>query len=255
MALKAIFFDLDDTLIDWSNFSADWREKEIQHLTGVYQYVTRNGGTISTTIATLQDYYNKQVREAWANARATLRSPHLGNVLMQSLAHFGLRESDRIDMRGCLEAYGWGAVPGVRVFPDVPEALETLRSHGIKVGIVTNAHQPITMRDIELAEYDLLRHFTDAPARICAADVGYIKPHPHIFRHALSTLDVTPEEAVFVGDNVVADIGGAQKVGIKAVLRVNHNEPLLSGMVKPDGKIRHLGELMTLLDDWFVGWR
>ena len=37
--LKAILFDMDDTLIDWSGFKLSWREREAIHLRGVYDYI------------------------------------------------------------------------------------------------------------------------------------------------------------------------------------------------------------------------
>jgi putative hydrolase of the HAD superfamily len=44
------------------------------------------------------------------------------------------------------------------------------------------------------------------------------KPHPDVFRHALSKLNVEPEEALFVGDHVDNDYKGAKAVGIHALL-------------------------------------
>jgi HAD superfamily hydrolase (TIGR01662 family) len=255
MPLKAVLFDLDETLLDWSNFNLDWRAKEAYHLAGVYDFVTAHGAGLNATPEVLQEHFSRRVRDAWASARATLRSPHIGKLLVESLTHFGMVPDDTLTMDACLEAYAWGAIEGVTVFPDVPETLETLNAHGILVGIVTNAFQPITMRDRELADYDLLRYFPHAPGRICAADVGYLKPHPYIFQHALKALDVDAAEAVFVGDNVVADISGAQKVGMKAVLRVNDSNEPLATMIRPDASVRHLGELLTTLDEWFPGWR
>lgn len=47
---------------------------------------------------------------------------------------------------------------------------------------------------------------------------GKRKPSPEAFKHALRRLDVKPEEAIFVGDNLEQDYLGAQKVGMKALL-------------------------------------
>ena len=45
-----------------------------------------------------------------------------------------------------------------------------------------------------------------------------MKPHPSIFRAALQLLDVTPAEAVMVGDSFKHDVEGALNVGMRAVL-------------------------------------
>src|SRR5690606_15877365 len=107
---------------------------------------------------------------------------------------------------------------------------------------------------MELHGLSLIEYFPDC--RISAADAGYLKPHPAIFEHALALVDASPDEAVFVGDNPIADIAGAQGVGMRAVLREVHEvPPLLSGLIVPDATITSLEGLPPLLDDWFPGWR
>ena len=116
-----------------------------------------------------------------------------------------------------LQAYDWKVVPGTEVFPDVFPALDALRSRGICLGVVTNSSQPMSLRDRELRQHGLLPYFPDC--RLAAADVGYLKPHPRIFQCALERIGVAPDEAVFVGDNPIADIGGALGAGMRAVQR------------------------------------
>ena len=63
-------------------------------------------------------------------------------------------------------------------------------------------------------------------------------------------------EAVFVGDNPVADVAGAQGAGLQAVLRVRKPAPvMLSGLIVPDHAINSLQEMPDVLDNWFPGWR
>lgn len=47
--------------------------------------------------------------------------------------------------------------------------------------------------------------------------VGWRKPHPKIFRKALTTLKVKAEESVFIGDSPKEDIKGAKKGGMKTI--------------------------------------
>lgn len=54
---------------------------------------------------------------------------------------------------------------------------------------------------------------------------GYDKPHPEAFRHALRACG-EPERRWMIGDNPVADVAGAQALGIPAVLiRTEGGEP------------------------------
>ena len=48
--------------------------------------------------------------------------------------------------------------------------------------------------------------------------VGYEKPHPEIFRHALKSMNAVPEESLYVGDVYSVDYLGATGAGMQAVL-------------------------------------
>lgn len=250
--LKAVLFDMDDTLIDWQGWSGDWKGVEQQHLRGVYNYLTQEQRGLSVEFEAFHEEYGRRSRDAWANARSTLKAPHLGRILMQTLVELGFTEDERIGMAQCLQAYGWGPVPGVVVFEDALKTLDLLTQRGILTGIVTNASQSMYLRDVELEHFDLLKYFPNVDTRISAADVGFLKPHEAIFRRALEALGTTAEETVFVGDNPVADIAGAQSMGMKAVLRILSPAPtLISGLIVPDGALNTLEELPSLLDQWF----
>ena len=48
--------------------------------------------------------------------------------------------------------------------------------------------------------------------------VGYEKPHPEIFRHALKSMKAAPEESLYVGDVYSVDYLGATGAGMQAML-------------------------------------
>jgi putative hydrolase of the HAD superfamily len=249
--LKAILFDLDDTLIDWSGFNSRWEAMEVQHLNRVFEYICRQHRPLDSFELFVTEYATR-TRSAWESARNNLRAPHLGRILVDTACALGI-PNDVLDMRRCLEEYRWSKVEGTVLFPDVDEALTLFRTRGLKMGIVTNAHQPMWIRDHELEVHGLLKHFPSC--RFSAADVGYLKPHPNIFEMALKCLGTEAEETLFVGDNPVADIAGAQGAGLRAVLRVKNPAPLLlSGLVVPDGAINSLMELPAILDLLYPGW-
>ncbi len=249
--LKAVLFDLDDTLIDWSGFNSDWAAMEQQHLRGVFDYVNADIHPISDFDAYVAEF-RARVNAAWTSARTNLRAPHLGSLLVESAVALGA-PADALDSRRCLEAYNWHAATGTVGFPDVSGALSELTSHGLKIGIVTNAHQPMWLRDIELRTHNLFDHFPTC--RISAADVGYLKPHPAIFQTALNCLGTKPSETVFVGDDPEADIVGAQASGLLAVLRRGRRASLGLTRIVPDEVLDSLEELPAILDGWYPGWR
>jgi putative hydrolase of the HAD superfamily len=155
----------------------------------------------------------------------------------------GLDEA-QLDIDAVLCAYNWNTVPGVVPFDDTLSVLEQLKSDGYKVGLITNAMQPMWMRDVELSAYGILDYLD---VRLTSGDVGFMKPHPHIYWRALELLDVQPEEAVFVGDRPANDIAGANEAGLISVLMSPHHlERELNG-VRPNYTICNLTELLPIL--------
>jgi FMN phosphatase YigB (HAD superfamily) len=84
-----------------------------------------------------------------------------------------------------------------------------------------------------------------------------LKPHPAIFEAALGCMGVLGTEAVFVGDNLVADVSGAQRVGMKAVWRNtgHHSSRFSRELIHPDATVTALDQMLPHLDEWFSGWR
>jgi len=98
------------------------------------------------------------------------------------------------------------------VYPDVLPALDALRDAGVRLAVISNFvwGAPELIHDLELAS-----HFE---ALVISARVGFQKPNPGIFRHALELMRVAPERALHVGDSYRADVIGARRLGINAVL-------------------------------------
>ena len=131
--------------------------------------------------------------------------------------------------------------------------LEALRARGLKLGIVTNASQTMAMRDAELRTLGLIEYFPDC--RIAAADVGYLKPHRRIFQAALERIGANAAETVFIGDNPIADIAGAEAAGMRAAQRVNGSAAAADGgLWQRQSCLRSLTELPAILDAWYPGW-
>jgi HAD superfamily hydrolase (TIGR01549 family) len=88
-------------------------------------------------------------------------------------------------------------------------------------------------------------------AVVVSGDVGFVKPHPTTYRSVLDQLGAGPAEALFVGDNWLADVQGAKRAGLPCVhmrrwVPPEHFEPQPSDHA-PDATIRHLDELPGLL--------
>lgn len=130
------------------------------------------------------------------------------------------------------------------LYPDVEPSLVVLREAGIRLAIISNWlwEAPELFHDVGLA-----RHFEQL---IISARIGYDKPHPEIFRHALELMDVSPERAIHVGDSYQADVLGARASGIVPVLidRSVSDFARFTTAVPPGDDVPVIADLYGLLD-------
>lgn len=127
------------------------------------------------------------------------------------------------------------------------QVLRDLRDMGLRIGIVSNAHFLPEMMWEDIRRLGIAGYVDDA---VFSAEIGVRKPHPAIFMKVLNELKVRPEEAVFVGDRLHDDIGGAQRLGMRGVLTHEfRQEALDSQPVKPDLVIDRLPELVPYVKE------
>jgi putative hydrolase of the HAD superfamily len=103
-----------------------------------------------------------------------------------------------------------------RLDPCAVSVLGTLRSAGIKTAIASNTPwgSPAYAWREELGRHGLLEQ---VDATVFCMDVDWRKPHRALFDRAMSLLGIAADEALFVGDDPVWDVIGAQ-AGLRTVL-------------------------------------
>ncbi len=77
--------------------------------------------------------------------------------------------------------------------------------------------------------------------------IRYIgKPYPEIFNQVLSDFNITPDQAVMIGDNITSDIRGANSLGITSILTTNDLNIDINSIPdsdKPNYSIQNIDEL------------
>ncbi len=122
-----------------------------------------------------------------------------------------------------------------------PGTAEQLNKIGerYQVAVISNADGKIedVLRRCNIA--DCFRTITDSGL------VGYEKPHPEIFRHALNRMNAAPEESLYVGDIYSVDYVGATGAGMQAMLMD------VPGAYRNKGvpRVESLAELLGFLRD------
>ena len=82
---------------------------------------------------------------------------------------------------------------------------------------------------------------------VISGDFGRGKPDPTIFEHALERMGLNKDEAIMVGDNLMTDVLGASRAGIKTVWINRHDKE--RNEVVPTYEITHLEQLFPILDE------
>jgi putative hydrolase of the HAD superfamily len=98
------------------------------------------------------------------------------------------------------------------LFDDTLDTLERLRAAGYRLGVISNWNKNLPS---ELARLDIDRFFDFV---VVSSLVGVAKPSPEIFRIGLELAGCQPQEALYVGDNVMDDCGGARSVEMDVAL-------------------------------------
>jgi phosphoglycolate phosphatase len=98
-----------------------------------------------------------------------------------------------------------------RVYPGVPETLETLRATGLALAVVSNKPEAMCARMLERFGLDT------AFANLVGGDtLATKKPHPGPLLHVLARTDTPPGEAVIVGDGA-QDLLAGRAAGVTTV--------------------------------------
>lgn len=236
--LKAILFDLGETLLDFEPMDEALLFEQAGR--NSYAFLQARGHALPP-FARYFRVQHRAVRLRYLWSRLVQREFNSFDLLRRLCAKMRL-SLDEPTLREL--AWEWYAplTKYSSVAPDVIPTLRRLRDRGLKLAIVSNTVIPGFVLDRHMDLHGILEFF---PVRIYSSELGYRKPHPKIFQAALDGLGVKAQHAVFVGDVVKADIRGAQRLGMTALLR----QPLATTRTHEvaDHVIRSMSDLYQIL--------
>jgi len=236
-AVRAVVFDLGHTLWDFAP-AKDARSLGVLRfhalLEGTLGESVPPPGKLDRALGLALDRW----MEDWGSDR--LEQPPTECLVREALELAGLAAPEGLLERLTATVFGEDIDMPV-VEPDTLAALASLHGRGVVMGCVTNTVLLEGGILEMLRRLGLVRYLDSV---VVSSAMSYRKPHASLFRRALDELGVAPHEAVFVGDRLVDDVGGAKAVGMRAVLTHHYRqEPLEGARVAPDAVIRRLSEL------------
>lgn len=205
--VKAVLFDLDETLID-----AQAGLKATHHAVArrLCEYLARSGVKVSeksirVKLKALDDRMNmatKYNRDAWWPVL-------LGEIdAEQKISRSLVKELTRLYWATFAETS--------RPYPDAEPTLRYLKSKGYKLGLVTDTDGTKGWKKRRIRRFRFAGLFDTIV--IGGEDTPHTKPDPGSFLLAASNLGLRASECVFVGDKPFTDVKGAKAAGMRAIL-------------------------------------
>jgi len=203
MVVKAVIFDLHGTIVEYKVNSKAARAE-------VTQYLISQG--IPPSFFSPSESYFEALNKL---------EEHLRDRPIEGKTYHQLRDA----VFNILDKYELENISSTRLTPGMLETLKTLRKKGLKLGLLTVNGQKAT--DRLLSKFRLNGYFQ---AVITRESAPRLKPHPLHLETLLRLLEVSPQEAVVVGDST-SDIKVAHALKALAV-------SVLGGIAQKDELIR-----------------
>ena len=206
--LKAVLFDLDDTLYDHLHSA--------RH--GLLCLSQRYPKMTEVSVQELEDRYSAALESIHLRLLSgEVTQQEARTVRMQQLfASFGIEVNEETAFNEyTLFRRDYDSV--CQVVAGSHELLQQLQARGLRMAIVTNnlvAEQIPKLDQLQLAKYFDVVSISE--------EVGVAKPDPQIFHVTLKRLSLSARDVVMVGDSLTSDIAGARAFGIRSVWLNRH---------------------------------
>jgi putative hydrolase of the HAD superfamily len=236
--MKAVLFDLGHTLIDYYD---DWKGPEERVVGLVFDIVSSSSRDLDRKEFT--SYLSGSLSRAreWKNTQM-IEVP-LVDLMGECLERYRALDEDNLGQS--LEIFYSVLQEDRKLVNGAVELLHSLKERGLSIGLISDVAWGLPseypMRDIRY--FGLDQFFDDY---VFSTDVGLRKPHPKVFKIALSNLGVSASEAIYIGNSLAHDIKGAKGVGMKAVLKRSTYCP--QAEVQADYTISSLSEIEALIE-------
>ena len=191
--IKAIIFDLDNTLLDFVKMKQFSVKAAITAM--------NEAGLEVDEKKAYEDIFDLYIERGWENQQV------FDDYLNQTVGEV----SNKILAAGIV-SYRRAREATLLVYPNVNKALIQLIKMGINLAVVSDAPS----REAWMRLYYLNLHHVFDPV-LTFDDTGVRKPSPKPFQMALDYLKIEPNEAIMIGDWPERDVVGAKEIGMKTI--------------------------------------
>jgi len=229
--LRAVLFDIDDTLCATTRFAASARRNAVRAM-------------IAAGLDLPEEEVARELDEVIAEFSSNYE--HHYDQLLRRLRPKALAQlNPALVVAAGIAAYHDTKFRELRPYDDVVPLLQALRAAGWITGVITHGW---TLKQAEKIVRLGLVPYLDPRAIFISDQLGVSKPNPKIYSLALRDLGLQPAEVMYVGDNPAHDITPARKLGLVTVWsrRSARAQPGPADLA-PDHVVDDFGQLLGIL--------
>jgi len=235
-SLKAIYFDVDDTLYSTTEFARRARTAAVKNM-------IRFGLRMHSEDCLRE--LEEVVREFSSNYEA-----HFDKLLLRIPAHYYEGINPAILVAAGVAGYHETKERELAAHEDVIEVMKLLKRYTpLRMGIITNG---ITVKQAEKIVRLNVYEYLDPAAILISDQEGMNKPNVKFFLRACQRLHLQPNDVMYVGDHPKLDVDPANKVGMVTVHSRRGGKHLDErGLSEPDYVIHNFWDLLEILENEF----
>ncbi|MHC4662399.1 MAG: TIGR02253 family HAD-type hydrolase [Planctomycetota bacterium] len=233
--LKAIFFDIDDTLYSTTEFAEIARERAVDAM-------AKMGMRMKP--ANLKAELDEVVSEFSSNYEY-----HFDKLLQRVPRRYYKGINPSLLIAGAVVAYHDTKFRELRPYEDVVEVIRILDNTDIVLGIISAG---ITIKQIEKLIRTGLLEYISPNAIFISDQIGISKPNVKLYQRACSDLNLRPGETMYVGDNPANDIDPPNNIGMITVWNKRGGKHITrASRSKPNYEIHNFWDLLDILREDF----
>jgi len=239
--LRAVLFDLGGTLM---YERATWQSVNARADEALTNYLRAEG--LELNLSTFPREFRNRLSKYFRQREQDLLETSYSFVLRDVLKDKGYGNVPESTIRNALDRLFAITQTNWILEEDALPTLQKLEMDGYRMGLLSNAGDDQDVQQLA-RRFGIAKYFDFI---LTSAACSYRKPHRRIFEIALSNWYFLPSEAVMVGDNLDADVRGAQSVGLFTVWISRRAGGRLEGQqsIQPDASLSSLSELPAILD-------
>lgn len=230
--LKAIFFDIDDTLYSTTEFAEMARRNAIENMIGAGLQMHKDDAYRELT---------EVIQEFTSNHPA-----HFDKFLSRIPKHYYENTNPAILVAAGIVGYHDTKHRYLAAYEDVIDVLKRLHAHtDLMLGIITAG---LEIKQAEKVWRLGIYPYIDPRAIFISDQIGISKPNPKLYQRACREMDIRAPQAMYVGDNWPHDVDPPNEIGMITVLSRRGGRHINArGTTQPDYEIHNFWDLLEIL--------